>query len=42
LQMSFDERCRLGEKARKRVIDNFSLEKVIPMYEELYKELCAE
>lgn len=41
LQMSFDERCRLGEKARNRIIDNFSLEKVIPMYEELYQELCA-
>ncbi len=41
LQISFDDRCRLGEKARNRIIDNFSLEKVIPMYEELYRELCA-
>jgi len=42
LQMGFDERCRLGERARNRIIDNFSLGKVIPMYEELYQELCAE
>ena len=40
LQMSFDERCRLGEKARSRIVDNFSLEKVITMYEKLYRELC--
>lgn len=39
LRLSFQERCELGMKARQRVVENYSLGKIIQQYEEVYA--CA-
>ncbi|MEW6117623.1 MAG: glycosyltransferase [Nitrospirota bacterium] len=41
IEMGEDSRKKLGLKARQRIIDNFSLEKVVKKYEELYIEVMS-
>ena len=36
------ERKRLGILARKRIIENYSIEKIVKQYERLYEEICVE
>jgi glycosyltransferase involved in cell wall biosynthesis len=40
LDLPDDERTRLGERARKRIVEQFSLEAVVRQYETLYEHLC--
>lgn len=40
--MSADERKELGRKARQRVIDNYSLPKIVEQYESLYRSVINE
>jgi glycosyltransferase involved in cell wall biosynthesis len=40
--MSADERKELGRKARQRVIDNYSLPKIVEQYESLYRSVIIE
>jgi glycosyltransferase involved in cell wall biosynthesis len=42
LDMGFEERKVLGAKARKRVITNFSIDKIASQYESLYSNLLAK
>lgn len=42
LDLSTEERSHLGTKARERIQQNFSIERVAEIYSQLYKEMCAE
>jgi hypothetical protein len=42
LELGAAGRAVLGERARKRIIDEFSLDAVVRRYEELYEAVCAE
>ena len=40
IEMGPENRARLGEAARKRIAENFSLPVIAARYEQLYKEVC--
>jgi glycosyltransferase involved in cell wall biosynthesis len=42
VQMGMERRRALGQRARQRVIDNFSLENVVRRYEQLYLEVLGK
>lgn len=39
IDAGLSERVRLGKVARQRILDNFSIEKIVARYEELYKQI---
>ena len=42
LTMDPDQREKLGQAARKRIIDNYSLDKIVRRYEGVYRELARK
>lgn len=42
LEMGGHQRQELGRMARQRVVRHFSLERIVPQYQDLYRELLAE
>jgi glycosyltransferase involved in cell wall biosynthesis len=42
LELGSDGRTQLGAAARQRIVDNFSLDAIVPQYESLYKYLLSK
>ena len=42
LNLSAEDRANLGQKARQRVIDHFSMEKMVSSYEKMFVELARK
>ena len=42
IEMGEEERREMGARARNRIINNYSIEKVVNSYEQLYKKICVE
>lgn len=42
IEVGKEKREGLGMKARDRIMDNYSIEKVVKEYEKLYEGICAE
>jgi len=42
IEMGEEKRKELGRKARDRIKENYSIEKIVNSYEQLYKKVCVE
>jgi glycosyltransferase involved in cell wall biosynthesis len=42
IDLGMEERGKIGEEARERIIQNFSLDSIVHRYEQLYEQVSEE